>query len=130
MTNWTRLHTRMWDTTSRRLGRVAVQFGLISTYGMFDRKSEIVLDEQVLSLENALTVKTSELGNLAYGDQLTVDGAAYKVRHEPMRMADGLFSTVLLEALAEPIPTPTYLTTQSGDYLTTQSGEVITAPAN
>lgn len=66
---------------------------------MFDRKSEIVLDEQVLSLENALTVKTSELGNLTYGDQLSVDGAAYKVRHEPMRMADGLLSVVLLESI-------------------------------
>lgn len=70
---------------------------------MFDRKSEITLDEQVLSLENALTVKTSELGNLTYGDQLSVDGAAYKVRHEPMRMADGLLSIVLLEALTDPI---------------------------
>jgi len=66
---------------------------------MFDRKSEIVLDEQVLSLENALTVKTSELGNLTYGDQLSVGGAAYKVRHEPMRMADGLLSIVLLERI-------------------------------
>jgi hypothetical protein len=116
--HWDRLHLRMWDATSRRLGRVAVQFGPISTYGMFDRKSEIVLDEQVLSLENALTVKTSELGNLTYGDQLTVDGAAYKVRHEPMRMADGLFSIVLLEALAEPITPATYLTTQSGEVIT------------
>jgi len=71
----------------------------LSTFGMFDRKSEIVLDEQVLSLENALTVKTSELGNLTYGDQLSVDGAAYKVRHEPMRMADGLLSVVLLEQI-------------------------------
>lgn len=94
---WDRLHLRMWEATSRRLGRVAVQFGQLSTFGMFDRKSEVVLDEQVLSLENALTVKTSELGNLAYGDQLTVGGASYRVRHEPMRMADGLLSIVLLE---------------------------------
>jgi hypothetical protein len=64
---------------------------------MFDRKTEITLDEQVLSLENALTIKTSELGSLAYGDQVTVDGGLYKVRHEPMRMADGLLSILLLE---------------------------------
>jgi len=94
---WDRIHLRMWQTTSRRLGRVAVQFGGLSTFGMFDRKTELTLDEQVLSLENALTVQTSELGNLAYGDQLTVDGGLYKVRHEPMRMADGLLSIVLLE---------------------------------
>ena len=89
----------MWEATSRRLGRVAVQFGGVSTFGMFDRKTEVVLDEQVLSLENALTVKTSELGSLAYGDQLTVDGDLYRVRHEPMRMADGLLSIVLLEEI-------------------------------
>jgi hypothetical protein len=108
----------MWDATSRRLGRVAVQFGQLSTFGMFDRKSEIVLDEQVLSLENALTVKTSELGNLTYGDQLNVDGAAYKVRHEPMRMADGLLSIVLLEEIIS-AATATYLTTLSGLQLVT-----------
>jgi hypothetical protein len=94
---WDRLHLRMWEATSRRLGRVAVQFGELSTFGMFDRKSEIVLDEQVLSLENALTVKTSELGNLTYGASITVGGAAYKVRHEPMRMADGLLCVISLE---------------------------------
>ena len=115
---WDRLHLRMWDATSRRLGRVAVQFGQLSTFGMFDRKSEIVLDEQVLSLENALTVKTSELGNLTYGDQLNVDGAAYKVRHEPMRMADGLLSIVLLEEIIS-VATATYLTTLSGLQLVT-----------
>jgi hypothetical protein len=96
---WDRLHLRMWEATSRRLGRVVVQFGAVSTFGMFDRKSEIVLDEQVLSLENALTIETSELGSLAYGDQVTVDGGLYKVRHEPMRMADGLLSIVLLEKI-------------------------------
>jgi hypothetical protein len=106
----------MWDVTSRRLGRVAVQFGALATFGMFDRKTEIVLNEQALELENALTIKTSELGNLAYGDQLTVDGAFYKVRHEPMRMADGLLSILLLEEVEEVF---TYLTTLSGIRITT-----------
>jgi len=97
--SWDRLHLRMWDATSRRLGRVVVQFGQLTTFGMFDRKTELALDEQALSLENALTIKTSELGNLSYGDQLTVAGAFYKVRHEPMRLADGLLSIVMLEEI-------------------------------
>jgi urease accessory protein UreH len=117
---WDRLHLRMWEATSRRLGRVAVQFGAVSTFGMFDRKTEITLDEQVLSLENALTIKTSELGNLAYGDQLTVAGAAYRVRHEPMRMADGLLSIVLLEQIQE---TANYLITLSGLRITTLNNQ-------
>jgi hypothetical protein len=113
---WDRLHLRMWEATSRRLGRVVVQFGAVNTFGMFDRKTEITLDEQVLSLENALTIKTSELGSLAYGDQVTVDGGLYKVRHEPMRMADGLLSIVLLEQIQE---VATYLVTLSGLRITT-----------
>jgi len=96
-TSWTRLHTRMWDATSRRLGRVPVVAGNVSTTGMFDEKSELVLDEQVVSVENALTVKTSELGHLRYGDNITVASVAYKVRHEPMRMADGLLCIISLE---------------------------------
>jgi hypothetical protein len=96
-TSWTRLHTRMWNATSRRLGRVPVVSGNVSTTGIFDEKSELVLDEQVVSVENALTVLTSELGHLRYGASITVDGAAYKVRHEPMRMADGLLCVISLE---------------------------------
>lgn len=90
---------RMWATTSRRLGQVPVVFGAVNTYGMFDRKSELVLDDQVVSVENALTIKTSELGNLAYGNQLTVAGELYEVRQEPMRIGDGLLSVVSLTRL-------------------------------
>jgi hypothetical protein len=96
-TSWTRIHTRMWDITSRRLGRVPVVSGNVSTTGIFDEKSELVLDEQVVSVENALTVLTSELGHLRYGDAITVNGVAYRVRHEPMRMADGLLCIISLE---------------------------------
>jgi hypothetical protein len=64
---------------------------------MFDQKSELVLDDQAISVENALTIKTSELGHLRYGDSITVDGQSYIVRQEPHRMADGLLSIVSLE---------------------------------
>lgn len=94
---WDRLHLRMWDVASRRLGRVPVVAGNISTTGMFDEQSELVLNEQVVSVENALTVRTSELGHLGYGASITVNGVAYKVRHEPMRMGDGLLCVISLE---------------------------------
>jgi hypothetical protein len=89
----------MWDTTSRRLGRVPVVAGAVSTTGMFDQSSELVLDGQAVSIENALTIETSELGTLGYGDLITVDGNSYRVRSEPMRMADGLLSVMSLEKL-------------------------------
>lgn len=94
---WNRLHLRMWDVTSRRLGRVPVVAGNVTTTGMFDRKSELVLDDQVISIENALTVKTSELGTLAYGNAIVVNGANYIVRQEPMRIGDGLLCVVSLQ---------------------------------
>ena len=95
--SWARLHLRMWDTTSRRLGRVPVVAGAISTTGMFDKVSELVLDGHAVSVENALTVNTAELGFLGYGDLITVEGNAYRVRQEPFRIGDGLLSVMSLE---------------------------------
>lgn len=94
---WDRLHMRAWGTITRRLGGATVVANGVTTTGMFDRQSELVLNDQVISLENALTVKTSELGNLAYGDSITVDGVAYTVRTEPMRINDGMLSVVSLQ---------------------------------
>jgi hypothetical protein len=96
-TNWTRLHLRLWGTSSRMLGRVPVVADGISTYGMYDEKTEVVFDEQVISIENALTVKTEELGHLRYGDAITVDDVPYIVRYEPKRFGDGLLCVMSLE---------------------------------
>lgn len=85
---------------------VPVVVGSSTHIGIFDRFSEFVLDGQAVSVENALTVKTSELGGLTYGDLLTVDGASYMVRHEPMRVGDGMLCIVPLEAVAPDAVTP------------------------
>ena len=106
---WDRLHMRMWGVTSRRLGRVPVVFGALNTYGMFDRKSELVLDDQVISIENALTVKTSELGHLGYGDSLLVNGQLYEARQEPMRIGDGMLCVVSLQEVEEFNPDAVFL---------------------
>jgi hypothetical protein len=96
---WARLHMQMWGVTSRRLGQVSVVAGGVTTFGMFDQKSELVLDDQVVSIENALTIKTSELGMLAYGDHIMVAGKDYAVRQEPMRIGDGLLCVVPLQEI-------------------------------
>lgn len=98
-TSWTRRHLQLWNTTSRQLGRVPVVAGNVSTTGMFDQQTELVLNDQMVSIENALTVLTSELGHLRYGNAITVNGVAYIVRQEPMRMADGLLCVVSLESV-------------------------------
>lgn len=97
----------MFDAASRRLGAVAVVYGGLTTSGMFDRKSELVLDDQVISVENALTVKTSELGGLTYGSEVTVNGVNYIARQEPMRIGDGLLCVVSLMEVAGSAVTPT-----------------------
>jgi hypothetical protein len=105
------------------LGRVSVVAGPVVTTGMFDQKSEIVLDDQVVSVENALTIRTSELGSLRYGDSITVAGQLYRVRQEPFRMADGLLSVLSLERTdAVPTPLQTPLQTLDGRPLVTLNG--------
>jgi hypothetical protein len=65
---------------------------------MFDQKSELVLDDRAVSIENALTVETSLLGHLRYGDPITVNGEPYIVRHEPIRIGDGMLCVLSLES--------------------------------
>ena len=80
------------------MGRVSVVAGAVTTTGMFDQKSELVLDDQVVSVENALTVETALLGHLRYGAPIIVDGRQYLVRQEPMRIGDGLLCVLSLES--------------------------------
>jgi hypothetical protein len=100
MTNWNRLHLRLWGTSSRMLGRVPVVAGNVTTAGMFDLTSELVLDGQAVSIENALTVTTAELGHLRFGNAIAVNGVNYTVRQEPMRIGDGMLCVVSLESVS------------------------------
>jgi hypothetical protein len=97
----------MFDAASRRLGAVEVVHGGLTTKGIFDRQSELIIDGQAISVENALTVKTSELGGLNYGSEVRVDGINYIARQEPMRVGDGLLCVVSLMEIAGSAVTPT-----------------------
>jgi hypothetical protein len=88
------------STSSRILGRVPVVAGNVSTTGMFDMTSELVLDGQAVSIENALTVTTAELGHLRFSDAISVNGINYTVRQEPMRIGDGMLCVVSLESVS------------------------------
>lgn len=76
---------------------------------MYDEKTEVVFDDQVVSIENALTVKTEELGDLRYGDSISVDGLSYVVRYEPKRFGDGLLCVMSLERVVVVIDPSVYV---------------------
>jgi hypothetical protein len=40
----------MWNTTARQLCRVPVSAGNITTAGMFDQQTELVLNDQMVSI--------------------------------------------------------------------------------
>jgi len=75
---------------------VPVVAGAVSGAGILDQNSELILGGDVVMIDYLLTILTSQFGNLAYGDSITIDGSVYKVEHEPMRIDDGTFSRIPL----------------------------------
>lgn len=72
-----------------------VVFGTIVGKGIFDAPSNIIADGMVLTTDYLLTVQTAVFGAAKYGDTITVDGYAYKVR-ESRQIDDGKLSEILL----------------------------------
>jgi hypothetical protein len=72
-----------------------VVFGKITGKGIMDAPSNIIADGMILTTDYLLTVKTAVFGSAKYGDNLTVDGVAYKVR-ESRQIDDGKLSEILL----------------------------------
>lgn len=67
-----------------------------STYkGILDQPDEVVADGVVLTTDYQLTAKTSDLGDLVYGANLTVNGAAYTIR-SVRKIDDGALCIVSL----------------------------------
>lgn len=71
--------------------------GAVSGLGILDRKSQMILDDRMVIVEFSVIVRTDLFGDLQYGTLLTVDGEQYRVVHEPIRIADGRFSTLILD---------------------------------
>jgi hypothetical protein len=59
---------------------VTVVKGAVTGKGILDMPTIMMADGSVLSNEYTVTVRFSEFGAPLYGDAMTVDGAAYKVR--------------------------------------------------
>ena len=67
-----------------------------TTYkGILDQPDEIVADDRVLTTDYELTVKTTDLGSLAYDTQIEVSNVKYKVR-SARKIDDGTLSVISL----------------------------------
>lgn len=75
---------------------VSVTAGAVTGLGIFDMPSDIVADGMVMTTDYKLTAKASEFGDLTYGSQLLVNGAAYTLRNSQF-VDDGKFVELMLQ---------------------------------
>lgn len=99
--------------------------GAVSGLGILDRKGDVIIDGQIVTVDHSLIARMDQFGNLQYGDIVRVDGETYKVHHEPIRIADGVYGVVLIEPFTADGLVGTGITTITGDYLVTQDGRFI-----
>ena len=77
----------------------SVTAGAVVGLGIMDRASQVIMNDQVISVEYALTVRTDLFGWLQYGSQIVHEGVTYKLQHEPLKQADGRYCVMVLERL-------------------------------
>ena len=75
----------------------SVTAGAVVGLGIMDRASQIIMNDNVVTVDYALTVRTDLFGWMQYGDQIVHEGLAYKLQHEPLKQADGRFCVMVLE---------------------------------
>ena len=63
--------------------------------GILEQPDEIVADDRVLSTDYELTVKTTDLGSIAFNTELEVSSIKYKVR-SARKIDDGTLSVISL----------------------------------
>ena len=107
-----------------RLGSVSATAGAVSGRGFLKMNSEMLIDNQIISIDYGFTCETSLFGALAYGEPIVVDGLKFTVRHEPMRLDDGTFCLV---PLARSSLVANNITTLDGLRLVTQDGRDLTS---
>jgi hypothetical protein len=89
----------------------SVTAGAVVGLGVMDRASQIIMNDQVVTVDYALTVRTDQFGALQYGDQVQHEGQSYRLQHEPLKLADGRFCVMVLELLSSQ-PTPIHTLSQ------------------
>lgn len=89
----------------------SVTAGAVVGLGIMDRQSQVIMNDQVISVEYALTVRTDLFGGLGYGDQVVHDGETYRLQHEPLKLSDGRFCVMVMEKIEA---VATFITTLAG----------------
>lgn len=102
---------------------VDVVAGSITGLGILDMPSEVIIDNQIITTDYALTCEASKFGNLLYGSQITVNGVAYEVR-SAMLMTDGAFVQLSLQRSVE-TPYTTATTPLDGNGADAQIDELL-----
>ena len=87
---------------------VTVTAGAVTGTGILDMPSEILLDNQIISTDYTVTCEASKFGDLLYGSQVNVNGAAYEVRAAVL-LTDGVFVQLSLQRSTE-VPYTTAVT--------------------
>lgn len=63
--------------------------------GILDQPQEIITENgDAVVTDYCLLVRTSEFGGVKLGEIVVVDGVVYRVRREPMKKVDGMFSSI------------------------------------
>jgi hypothetical protein len=105
---------------------LSITAGAVSGIGILDRNSEIILGGQVVMVDYMVTCRTGQFGTLQYGSAIIIDGVRYNVRHEALRLADGLYCSIPLELSEfQGGAEGNSLITDTGDRLVTLSGDYL-----
>ena len=96
--SWASRHNLLARAVNRNLGGVSVLWGAVSGEALLEQNTELVVNDQVLSVEYALhNLRADLFGAMNYGDAVTVDGESYEVRHAPLLVGDGRYCVVMLQ---------------------------------
>lgn len=97
--SWASRHNLLARAVNANLGGVPFTWGAVSGVGILEENSQLVIGDQVISIEYALhNLPTAQFGNLMYGDELRINNVTYQVR-ELMRVGDGSYCMVSLQRL-------------------------------
>jgi hypothetical protein len=97
----------------------SVTAGAVVGLGIMDCPSQIIMNDQVVTVDYAITARTDQFGGLQYGAQVAHKGETYKLLHEPLKQADGRFCVMVLEKLEA---VAARIVTLAGDALVTLDG--------
>jgi hypothetical protein len=104
------------------LDAVSVTANGVSGKGYLDIDSQLVLDDQQVTVPGMLTVRTDLFGSLKINDLVIIGTQQWRAQYDPQRFDDGSFCMV---PLSGPVAIPSAFTT---GYLTTTRGvRIVTA---